>query len=194
MSPAMVTWAGQQLRKMNGKGDLTLLEFCMSLNDASEIRQYLAAYLGSTPEVGITATSRDAMHYTCEKYWCAPIHIMEHNLWGFMFDFMSESFMGLLKNIMTDLVHISSTIGLTTMPKHLALLSHIPDFRTSASHLICMLQVSSFATDFLQRKQQCRNGGGGGGGNGGTAKAPAIAAQVRKEKPRTAVVLSKGQY
>lgn len=51
MSPAMASWASQQLKKMNGKDDLTLLEFCMSLSDASEIRQYLAAYLGSTPEV-----------------------------------------------------------------------------------------------------------------------------------------------
>lgn len=51
MSHAMVAWASQQLRKINGKDDLTLLEFCMSLTDASEIRQYLAAYLGSTPEV-----------------------------------------------------------------------------------------------------------------------------------------------
>lgn len=51
MSPAMASWASQQLKKMNGKDDLTLLEFCMSLTDASEIRQYLAAYLGSTPEV-----------------------------------------------------------------------------------------------------------------------------------------------
>lgn len=51
MPPFMAAWAGQQLRKINGKDDLTLLEFCMSLTDASEIRQYLAAYLGSTPEV-----------------------------------------------------------------------------------------------------------------------------------------------
>lgn len=51
MPPAMAAWASVQLRKINGKDDLTLLEFCMSLTDASEIRQYLAAYLGSTPEV-----------------------------------------------------------------------------------------------------------------------------------------------
>ena len=52
MPAAMSSWASQQLKKINGKDDLTLLEFCMSLTDASEIRQYLAAYLGSTPEVG----------------------------------------------------------------------------------------------------------------------------------------------
>ncbi|CAN0302181.1 unnamed protein product, partial [Ectocarpus sp. 4 AP-2014] len=56
MSPAMASWASQQLKKMSGKDDLTLLEFCMSLTDASEIRQYLAAYLGSTPEVSSFAT------------------------------------------------------------------------------------------------------------------------------------------
>ncbi|CAN0453924.1 unnamed protein product, partial [Laminaria digitata] len=56
MPPAMSSWASQQLKKINGKDDLTLLEFCMSLSDASEIRQYLAAYLGSTPEVSSFAT------------------------------------------------------------------------------------------------------------------------------------------
>lgn len=58
MSPSMSSWASQQLKKINGKDDLTLLEFCMSLTDASEIRQYLAAYLGSTPEVGSGMMSR----------------------------------------------------------------------------------------------------------------------------------------
>ncbi|CAN0259495.1 unnamed protein product [Discosporangium mesarthrocarpum] len=56
MSPDMAAWASQQLRKITGKDDLTLLEFCMSLTDASEIRQYLAAYLGSTPQVSSFAT------------------------------------------------------------------------------------------------------------------------------------------
>lgn len=51
MPPSMASWASLQLKRINNKDDLTLLEFCMSLTDASEIRQYLATYLGSTPEV-----------------------------------------------------------------------------------------------------------------------------------------------
>lgn len=50
MSQAMLNWASQQMRKI-GKNDLTLLEFCMTLTDAAEIRQYFATCLGSTPEV-----------------------------------------------------------------------------------------------------------------------------------------------
>ncbi|CAM9814704.1 unnamed protein product [Choristocarpus tenellus] len=56
MSPDTALWASQQLKKITGKDDLTLLEFCMSLTDASEIRQYIAAYLGSTPQVSSFAT------------------------------------------------------------------------------------------------------------------------------------------
>ena len=37
--------------KLTKSSDLTLMHFCMSLDDPAEIRQYLAAYLGSKPEV-----------------------------------------------------------------------------------------------------------------------------------------------
>lgn len=70
MSPAMASWASQQLKKMNGKDDLTLLEFCMSLSDASEIRQYLAAYLGSTPEV------RFALSFFCLFVFCVQLGVV----------------------------------------------------------------------------------------------------------------------
>ena len=39
------------MKKISGSEDLTLVSFCMTLNDPSEIKQYLTAYLGSTPQV-----------------------------------------------------------------------------------------------------------------------------------------------
>jgi len=39
------------MTKISGTDDLTLVSFCMTLTDAAEIRQYLTAYLGSTPAV-----------------------------------------------------------------------------------------------------------------------------------------------
>ena len=56
MSPAFEKWCKDQMEKLNGTDDLTLVSFCMTLNDASEIRQYLTAYLGSTPQVNSFAT------------------------------------------------------------------------------------------------------------------------------------------
>merc|ERR1712151_1200056 len=46
MSQAMETWCKEQLQKLNGSDDLTLVSFCMTLNDSNEIRQYLSIYLG----------------------------------------------------------------------------------------------------------------------------------------------------
>jgi hypothetical protein len=51
MSEETAEWCSSQLRKINGNGDLTLMQFCMTLQSAAEIREYLAAYLGSTPQV-----------------------------------------------------------------------------------------------------------------------------------------------
>ena len=51
MSPTLESWCKDQMRKLNGSDDLTLVSFCMTLNDPNEIRQYLTAYLGSTPQV-----------------------------------------------------------------------------------------------------------------------------------------------
>jgi hypothetical protein len=51
MSPMLESWCKDQMRKLNGSDDLTLVSFCMTLNDPNEIRQYLTAYLGSTPQV-----------------------------------------------------------------------------------------------------------------------------------------------
>lgn len=46
-------WCNQQLKKIKGDEayDLTLIEYCMSLDSAIEIREIFAQYLGSTPQV-----------------------------------------------------------------------------------------------------------------------------------------------
>eukprot|EP00536_Pseudo-nitzschia_multiseries_P017109 jgi/Psemu1/321126/estExt_fgenesh1_pm.C_13830001 len=56
MSPVMEKWCKEKMQQINGSDDLTLVAFCMTLNDASEIRQYLTTYLGSTPQVNNFAT------------------------------------------------------------------------------------------------------------------------------------------
>ncbi|KAL3918038.1 MAG: hypothetical protein SGILL_004434 [Bacillariaceae sp.] len=56
MPPALETWCKEKMVQISGSDDLTLVAFCMTLNDASEIRQYLITYLGSTPPVNNFAT------------------------------------------------------------------------------------------------------------------------------------------
>ena len=56
MSPALEKWCKKKMQQINGSNDLTLVAFCMTLNDASEIRQYLTTYLGSTSLVNNFAT------------------------------------------------------------------------------------------------------------------------------------------
>jgi len=56
MSPALETWCKEQMRRLNGTEDLTLVSFCMTLNDSEEIKQYLMAYLGSSAQVNSFAT------------------------------------------------------------------------------------------------------------------------------------------
>jgi hypothetical protein len=56
MSPALEKWCKEQMFKINGTDDLTLVGFCMTLQDPVEIRQYLTTYLGSTPQVNSFAT------------------------------------------------------------------------------------------------------------------------------------------
>lgn len=56
LSPAMEKWCKEQMEKVTGSDDLTLIGFCMTLNDANEIRQYLQAYLGNGPKVNSFAT------------------------------------------------------------------------------------------------------------------------------------------
>ena len=56
MSPALEAWCREQMKAMNGNDDLTLIAFCMTLTDPAEIRQYLLAYLGSSPRVSSFAS------------------------------------------------------------------------------------------------------------------------------------------
>ena len=52
----MEAWCGEQLQKLTGSSDMTLIHFCLSLSDPSEIRSYFSAYLGAKPEVSHFAT------------------------------------------------------------------------------------------------------------------------------------------
>ena len=56
MSPSLELWCKEQMERLNGTDDLTLIQFCMTLTDRDEIRQYLTAYLGSSPQVTTFAT------------------------------------------------------------------------------------------------------------------------------------------
>jgi hypothetical protein len=56
MSPGLEKWCKEKMYQINGSEDLTLIAFCMTLNDANEIRQYLTTYLGSTPQVNSFAS------------------------------------------------------------------------------------------------------------------------------------------
>ena len=56
MSPVLEKWCKEKMQQINGSDDLTLVAFCMTLNDANEIRQYLTTYLGLTPQVNNFAT------------------------------------------------------------------------------------------------------------------------------------------
>jgi len=56
LTPTLENWCKDQMQMLNGSDDLTLVSFCMTLTDPIEIRQYLTAYLGSTPQVNNFAT------------------------------------------------------------------------------------------------------------------------------------------
>ena len=52
-----MSWCAIQLKRINSSDDLTLLQFCFSLDDPMEICQYIATYLGSTPAISAFATT-----------------------------------------------------------------------------------------------------------------------------------------
>jgi len=56
MPPALEKWCKDQMTKITGSDDLTLVSFCLTLNDPVEIRQYLTTYLGLTSQVNNFAT------------------------------------------------------------------------------------------------------------------------------------------
>lgn len=56
VSAEFMAWASKQLQGIDRNANVTLLEYCASVEDPGEIREYLAAYLGSTPRVSAFAT------------------------------------------------------------------------------------------------------------------------------------------
>jgi hypothetical protein len=56
MSREFANWCATQLTKITGNKDLTLVKFCLSVESTAEIREILAANLGSTPQVSNFAT------------------------------------------------------------------------------------------------------------------------------------------
>merc|ERR1712150_300369 len=51
MTPDLENWCKNEMRKVTGSEDLTLIAFCMTLSDPVEIRQYLTTYLGTSSQV-----------------------------------------------------------------------------------------------------------------------------------------------
>ncbi|OQR99038.1 hypothetical protein ACHHYP_07503 [Achlya hypogyna] len=56
LSDDLMAWCGKQLKKLGVSDDLTLIQYCATLEDSGEIRETLAANLGSTPKVSAFAT------------------------------------------------------------------------------------------------------------------------------------------
>ena len=51
-----MNWVSMRIKKLGGMEDTSLMTFCASLEDPTEIREYIAGYLGSTPAVSAFAT------------------------------------------------------------------------------------------------------------------------------------------
>jgi hypothetical protein len=56
LQPEFAEWCKLQLKKITNNADLTLVQFCVTLTSAVEIRETIAATLGSTPQVAQFAT------------------------------------------------------------------------------------------------------------------------------------------
>lgn len=52
----LMTWCCSQVKKLGGTTDMSILQFCTTLEDPSEIRELIAGTLGSTPGVSAFAT------------------------------------------------------------------------------------------------------------------------------------------
>lgn len=55
MTRDFARWCGAELKAIAGSDDLTLAQFCMTLDDKEQIREYLIAYLGESPKVSAFA-------------------------------------------------------------------------------------------------------------------------------------------
>lgn len=49
--PALEKWSREKIHQINGSDDITLIAFCMTLEDENDIHQYFSTYLGSSPQV-----------------------------------------------------------------------------------------------------------------------------------------------
>jgi hypothetical protein len=56
LSPQLTEWCSSHMSKINGSTDLTLVQYCAGLDSGIEIREIIAATLGSTPQVSQFAT------------------------------------------------------------------------------------------------------------------------------------------
>merc|ERR1712166_1103131 len=56
LPPGMAKWASDELQKLRGNRDLTLVHFCMTLQASADIREYMREFLGSTPNVSSFAS------------------------------------------------------------------------------------------------------------------------------------------
>lgn len=56
MNPQFRKWCQSSLAKLNGSEDTTLVEYCLTLSNPSEIRAAFSENLGSTPEISQFAT------------------------------------------------------------------------------------------------------------------------------------------
>jgi hypothetical protein len=78
---SIVDWSVQQLRrftndnKRESSSDATLIEFCLTLKSAVEIREYLADYLGSTPQVCLPSPLPSLCW--CDGCWCVGVAICD---------------------------------------------------------------------------------------------------------------------
>ena len=55
MSSEMRAWCKAEMKKITGSDDLSLVEFCYSLESDAEIKEYLKMYLGSSEQVSAFA-------------------------------------------------------------------------------------------------------------------------------------------
>ncbi|KAE8886600.1 hypothetical protein PF005_g1846 [Phytophthora fragariae] len=74
VSSEFMTWALKQLKTIDSNANVTLLEYCASVEDPGEIREYLAAYLGSTPRVSAFATEFIQRKKTQRSGKKSPVH------------------------------------------------------------------------------------------------------------------------
>lgn len=56
MSDDLMRWCADEMLRLIGSSDTTLMQFCMTLESAADIREYIREYMGSTPQVSAFAS------------------------------------------------------------------------------------------------------------------------------------------